>query len=253
MSEYIISDLRKDGKMNFEDFGIEMSQKADKLGIELSYEQIKKFFDYMNMLITWNEKMNLTSIIEEKDIILKHFIDSFSIASYIKDEDKVMDMGTGAGFPGIPLKIIKKDNSFVLVDSLNKRIQFLEEVKKELSLEALELKHARAEELAKNKGYREQMDIITSRAVANLRVLVEYMLPFVKIGGNCICMKGPKVEEEIEEANNAIDILGGKLIKVDHFYLPESDIERNIVIIKKIRTTPSKYPRKAGTPLKQPL
>ena len=239
--------------MNFEDFGIEMSKKADKLGIELSNEHIKMFFDYMKMLITWNEKMNLTAIIEEKEIILKHFIDSISIASYIKDEDNVMDIGTGAGFPGIPLKIIKRDNPFILVDSLNKRIQFLEEVKKELFLETLELKHARAEELAKNKEYREQMDIIISRAVANLRVLVEYMLPFVKIGGTCICMKGPNVEKEIQEANNAIDILGGKLIKVNHLYLPDSDIERNIVIIKKTKPTPSKYPRKAGTPLKQPL
>ena len=196
--------------------------------------------------------MNLTAITEEKDVILKHFIDSISINKYLQGKNRIMDIGTGAGFPGIPLKILNQEKEFILVDSLNKRIQFLEEVKKELVLNNLELIHSRVEDLAKNSNYRESADVAVSRAVANLRVLVEYMLPFVKKEGIVICMKGPNIEEEIEEAKNAIEILGGKIENIDNIQLPEN-LERNIVIIKKVKDTPSKYPRKAGTPVKQPL
>ena len=239
--------------MNIEEFSKELTKLASKIEIELSLDEIEKLYKFMNLLLEWNEKINLTAITEPEDIILKHFVDSITIKKYIKNENKVLDMGTGAGFPGIPLKIISSDTNFTLVDSLNKRIIFLNEVCDKLKLDKIENIHSRAEELAKNKKYREQYDIVTSRAVARLASLVEYMLPFVKVGGRCICMKGSNVDEELIEAKKAINVLGGKIEKVDKFLLPNSDIERNIVIIKKIKNTSSKYPRKPGTATKQPI
>lgn len=227
-------------------------KKAKLLNINISEKEVNKFSKYMEMLIEWNQKINLTAITEEKDIVLKHFIDSLTINKYLT-KGKIMDIGTGAGFPSIPLKIINENTHFILVDSLNKRINFLNEVKNELELRDLDLIHARAEDLAVKEEYREKMDIVVSRAVANLSTLVEYVLPFLKIGGACICMKGPKIENEIELAQNAINILGGKIEKIEKIFLPESDIERNIVIIRKINITPMKYPRKAGVPEKKPL
>lgn len=239
--------------MNIEEFSKELTKLASKIEIELSLDEIEKLYKFMNLLLEWNEKINLTAITEPEDIILKHFVDSITIKKYIKSENKVLDMGTGAGFPGIPLKIISSDTNFTLVDSLNKRIIFLNEVCDKLKLDKIENIHSRAEELAKNKKYREQYDIVTSRAVARLVSLVEYMLPFVKVGGRCICMKGSNVDEELIEAKKAINVLGGEIEKVDKFLLPNSDIERNIVIIKKIKNTSSKYPRKPGTATKQPI
>lgn len=238
--------------MEFEDFKKNIIEEFRKIGIDLTEKDTDLYFKYMKTLLEWNEKVNLTAITDEKDIILKHFTDSVTINKYINKDDVVMDMGTGAGFPGIPLKILNKENNLILVDSLNKRINFLEEVKKELELDKLDLIHSRAEDLAKNKVYRENMDIVTSRAVANLRVLVEYMLPFAKVGGKCICMKGPNADEEVKKAKNAIEILGGKIEAVENIKLAD-EMERNIVIIRKIKATPNKYPRKAGTPIKQPL
>lgn len=239
--------------MNIEEFSKELTKLASKIEIELSLDEIEKLYKFMYLLLEWNEKINLTAIIEPEDIILKHFVDSITIKKYIKSENKVLDMGTGAGFPGIPLKIISSDTYFTLVDSLNKRIIFLNEVCDKLKLDKIENIHSRAEELAKNKKYREQYDVVTSRAVARLASLVEYMLPFVKVGGRCICMKGSNVDEELIEAKKAINVLGGEIEKVDKFLLPNSDIERNIVIIKKIKNTSCKYPRKPGTATKQPI
>lgn len=239
--------------MNIEEFSIELTKLASKIEIELSLDEIEKLYKFMYLLLEWNEKINLTAITEPEDIILKHFVDSITIKKYIKSENKVLDMGTGAGFPGIPLKIISSDTYFTLVDSLNKRIIFLNEVCDKLKLDKIENIHSRAEELAKNKKYREQYDVVTSRAVARLASLVEYMLPFVKVGGKCICMKGSNVDEELIEAKKAINVLGGEIEKVDKFLLPNSDIERNIVIIKKIKNTSCKYPRKPGTATKQPI
>lgn len=239
--------------MNIEEFKKILLEESNKIDIELTEDKIELFYNYMEILLEWNKKINLTAITEEKEIILKHFIDSISINKYIKKEKIVMDIGTGAGFPGIPLKILNFNNKFILVDSLNKRINFLKELKKELNLNNLELIHSRVEDLAKNLEYRENIDIIVSRAVANLRILAEYMIPFLKIGGECICMKGPNIDNEIEESKKAIEILGGKIERIENINLLEDDIKRNIIIIKKIRQTPSKYPRKAGIPVKQPI
>lgn len=239
--------------MDNKEFVEELINKAQKIEIKISEENANKFYNYMNLLLEWNEKINLTAITAPNEVILKHFIDSITINKYLEEKNNIMDIGTGAGFPGIPLKIINKDKEFTLVDSLNKRINFLSEVSKELNLENIKCIHARAEELATNSDYREKHDIVTSRAVARLATLLEYMLPFVKIGGKCICMKGANIEDELKEAKKAIDVLGGKIEIVDKFYLPDSDMERNIVVIEKIKNTPNRYPRKAGIPSKQPI
>ena len=237
--------------MEIEQFNELMNLYAKKLNMVFSEKQIKQFFKYMNLLIEWNNKINLTAITEPKEIILKHFIDS--INKYIEQNKILVDVGTGAGFPGIAVKIYRPDVKVVLVDSLNKRINFLNEVVKELQLENIQTIHSRVEEFGKNKKYRESFDIVTARAVANLTVLSEYLLPLAKVNGKCICMKGSEIEEEINNSKNAINILGGKIEKIDQFKLPDSDINRNIIIINKLKNTPGKYPRKPGTPAKEPL
>ncbi len=232
---------------------MDLKEKLNEFNIEISDNQLEKFDKYMRLLLEWNEKINLTSIVEPDEVKIKHFLDSLTVLKYIHDDDKVIDIGTGAGFPGIPLKIMKPDAKITLLDSLNKRINFLNIVIEELGLKNIETIHGRAEEFARNKMYREKYDVAVSRAVANLSTLTEYMLPFVKVGGKCICMKGANVKEEVDKAKNAIQELGGKIEKIDNFYLSNNDNERNIIIIKKIKETKSKYPRKAGMPSKEPL
>ncbi len=239
--------------MEIEKFEEILRTYLKKIDIELSKKQIEQFYTYMNLLLEWNEKINLTAITEPEEVILKHFVDSLTISAYIKKGSKLVDMGTGAGFPGIPLKILRDDIEITLVDSLNKRINFLNEVIKELELREISTVHARAEEFGQNKKYREKFDIATSRAVANLSTLSEYLVPLVKLEGKIICMKGSEVKEEVENAKNAIKILGGKMEKEESFNLPNSDMKRNLVIIKKIKNTPAKYPRKPGTPAKEPI
>ena len=239
--------------MEFEEFKREFEKYLAKMNISLLKEQYEQFYAYMELLIEWNEKMNLTAITDPKEIILKHFVDSLTITKYVEEGKSIIDMGTGAGFPGIPIKIYRKDVKVVLADSLNKRIKFLDEVIDKLKLENVETIHCRAEELGKNKQYREKFDYATSRAVANLSTLSEYLMPFVKLNGKCIFMKTIEVEEELEKAKKAIKTLGGKIEKVDKFEIPESDLGRSIIIVKKEKITPSKFPRKPGTPAKEPL
>lgn len=239
--------------MEYDVFQGILNDKCQKIHIKLREEQIKKFYTYMNLLLEWNEKMNLTAITEPNEVILKHFIDSLTISKYIEDDSTVIDMGTGAGFPGIPLKIVREDINITLVDSLNKRIKFLDEVIEKLELKNIKTIHARAEEFGRNVKYREKFDYTTSRAVANLSTLAEYLIPLVKIKGKVISMKGSTVSEEIEMGKKAINVLGGKILKIDEFSLPDSDIKRNIIMIEKIKSTPNRYPRKAGTPAKDPI
>lgn len=238
--------------MEEKEFKIELAKRALQFGVELSEEQQNHFYQYMQLLLEWNEKMNLTAIIEPKEVLIKHFIDSISIVPHVKKAENILDIGTGAGFPGIPLKIVLEQISFTLLDSLNKRIHFLQEVTKQLKLERIESIHGRAEEFC-GAERREGYDVVVSRAVAKLNVLLEYMLPFVKIGGRCICMKSLDIEEELEKAKKAIEILGGMIEKVEEITLENTDITRKIVIIKKVKETPNKYPRKAGTPSKEPI
>ena len=239
--------------MKKEKFFEKMQEKSMFLNIHFSVEQLEQFFVYMNLLIEWNEKMNLTAIIEPEEIILKHFIDSITILKEIKDDSKIVDVGTGAGFPGIPLSIMNPTLKITLVDSLNKRLIFLQEVVDKLKLKNIEIVHARAEEFGQNKKYREKFDISTSRAVANLSTLSEYLIPLVKLGGKVISMKAAEAQDEINEAKKAIEILGGKIEKIEEFNLPQSDIGRTIITIKKERQSPNKYPRKPGTPSKEPI
>ena len=236
-----------------DDFKNKMIELSKKINVQLNDEQIKKYFEYMTLLLDWNEKINLTAITEMDDVILKHFIDSMTIFKYIENVESIIDVGTGAGFPGIPIAIMKKDVKITLLDSLNKRINFLNEVCSELKINNVETIHGRVEEIGKNKEHREKYDIAVSRAVANMSTLSEYLIPLVKIGGKCICMKGSEIEQELEQAKFAIKELGGKIEKVEKFTLPDSDMERNIIIIRKIKETPNKYPRKAGMPLKSPI
>lgn len=225
---------------------------AEELDVKLTEKQILEFFQYKDIMLETNKFLNLTAITEEKEIILKHFIDSLTINKYISADASIIDVGTGAGFPGIPIKILREDVKVTLLDSLNKRVNFLNQVIKELNLVGINAVHGRAEDFGKNPEYREKFDFVTARAVANLTTLSELCLPFIKIGGKFICMKGNAIDE-LEEAEKAIKILGGKIISKETFNLPDSDIERNIIIIEKANHTPKQYPRKAGTPSKTPL
>lgn len=230
-----------------------MDYKIIKNYMNVSDEVAKKFDIYMKLLLEWNNKINLTAITDENNVIIKHFVDSCSILKFLDDNLKVIDVGTGAGFPGLPLKIVKDSLNITLVDSLNKRINFLNEIKDELELDGIETVHARAEDIGIDNKYREKYDVAVSRAVAELRVLVEYLLPLVKLGGRVIAMKGPNIDEEIENAKKAINILGGKIEKIENLKLGDTDNSRTIIVIKKIKNTDLKYPRKVGLPRKNPL
>lgn len=235
---------------------------VEKLKIELSDSQLSNLLKYYEMLIEWNEKINLTAITEYREVCVKHFADSFSVVNLFSSYDEarkffsgknLIDVGTGAGFPGICLKIIFPELSITLADSLDKRIKFLNEVIRELKLSGIEAVHSRVEDLAKNPDFREKYDYSTARAVASLPVLSEYCIPFVKKDGFFIAYKSEKAEEEISISNNALKVLGGNIEKTESFVLPESESQRTIILIKKVKETPSQYPRKAGTPSKKPL
>ena len=197
-----------------EQFNQYFKEMLEKIDVKLNDKQIEDFYCYMNELVEWNKNINLTAITEQNEVIQKHFIDSLTILKYLEDNNKIIDVGTGAGFPG---------------------------------------RTSRVEDSAINPQYREKYDVATSRAVAQLNVLLEYLLPLVRVGGKCICMKGGNIEEELQNSKKALEILGGKVEKIESFELPNSDIKRNIIIIKKVKNTPKAYPRKAGTPSKKPL
>ena len=239
--------------MEFNMFSQELIDNAKKVEIDLNEVQVKKFYDYMNLLLEWNEKMNLTAITEPSEIIVKHFIDSIIAAKFVDDNSKIIDVGTGAGFPGIPLKIVKDDINLTLLDSLNKRTFFLAEVVNKLNLKNVEIVHGRAEDFAQDNRYRECFDYAVSRAVAPLNVLLEYLVPYTKVDGNVIAMKGSNADEEIENAQNALKLLNAAVIKNEKIYLPNDCGERYILVIKKDKSTSKTYPRKAGTPKKSPL
>ena len=237
--------------MKKEEFSKEIKEKLNKINIEIEDIQREKFYNYMNLLVEWNEKINLTAITEPKEVILKHFVDCITILKYIPKDARIVDVGTGAGFPGIPLNIMESSSKYTLVDSLNKRINFLNEMIDVLELKNISTIHSRIEDFAKNN--KESYDIATSRAVASLNVLLEYLLPLVKVGGVCICMKGSNVQEEIENSKKVLEVLGGKIESIEELVLPDSDIVRNIIIVRKIKNTPNKYPRKAGMAVKEPI
>lgn len=232
-----------------------LKDSAAKMGIELSDLQLEQFDTYYEMLVEKNKVMNLTAITDLEEVVQKHFLDSISLIKVEKlnQDISIIDLGTGAGFPGIPLKIAFPELEICLADSLNKRVLFLNEVIEELELKKISAVHGRAEELARQKGYREQFDLCVSRAVANLATLSEYCLPFVKVGGKFISYKANEVEEEIKQAEHALEVLGGACVDIQKFQLPDSEMNRAFVIIEKKKKTLATYPRKAGTPSKKPL
>lgn len=226
-----------------------------QLHIALSEKQMEQFLQYYELLVEKNKVMNLTAITEFDEVVEKHFLDSVSLTQQLDLHQplKVLDLGTGAGFPGIPLKIVFPELEITLMDSLNKRVLFLQDVISSLQLENIEAVHGRAEEAAKNKKYRESFDLCVSRAVANISTLSEYCLPFVRVGGSFISYKSSTIEDELEDGKKGIAILGGKVKDVYKFTLPDSELQRSFVIIEKEKKTPKAYPRKAGTPSKEPL
>ncbi len=238
--------------MNIDEFKKVFLEEANKNNIEVNNEELEKLYKYMIGIIEWNDKVNVTAITEEKLFIVKHFIDSLLINHYLQGKKSVIDIGTGGGFPGIPLKILNKETKFTLIDSVNKKLNVIRDLSEKIELENLEIIHTRAEDLASKNEYREKYDVATTRAVSSLSTILEYMLPFVKVGGIAVCMKGPNYKEELEEAKKAIEILGGKFEHIETFNL-EGEMERNVVIIKKVKNTPNKFPRGQGKPLREPI
>ena len=232
-----------------------LEEKLEKLGIQINDIQRKQFDDFYQLLIEWNKVMNLTGITEYGEVVEKHFVDSLSLVEVLNIEkvNYVIDVGTGAGFPGIPLKIAFPHLRITLLDSLNKRINFLNRVIEALGLTDIETIHGRAEDFGRNPEYREQFNLCVSRAVANLSTLSEYCVPFVQIGGYFIPYKSGKVQEELEASQRAVTLLGGSIVDCLSYNLADTDMERSLIIIEKVKPTKKAYPRKAGKPSKEPL
>ncbi len=234
----------------------QLTEALECLGIEYTDDIIVKFQRYMELVLEWNEKVNLTSITEPEEFIRKHYVDSIAICSFdqMKNANRIIDVGTGGGFPGVPLAILYPDKQFLLMDSLNKRIKIIDEISREIGLKNVTVCHGRAEDLAQKKIYREQFDLCVSRAVANLAVLSEYCLPFVKVGGAFAAYKsGATLDEELKESLTAIHKLGGQVEDNKPVQIRGFDLDHRILFIKKVKMTQAQYPRKAGTPAKEPL
>ena len=231
-----------------------MKSSLNEVGRLFSTEEYDKFIRYMELLKEWNEKVNLTAITEDQEIITKHFIDSLKTFKFrpLEEAESIIDVGTGAGFPGLPIKIVNPQVKLTLLDSLNKRLNFLKEVVTELKLEDVKFIHSRAEDGGRNPELREMYDIAVSRAVGNMTLLSELCLPYVKVGGYFIALKGPAVEEEVNEAKHAISLLGGKLEEIMEVEIEGTDLNHKLVIIKKIKNTPNTYPR-SSLAIKKPL
>ena len=239
-----------------EEFAGKILQKgAESFGIQLTNQQVDQFFEYYRLRVQWTEFMNLTAITEMEEVMEKHFVDSLALskAAEVGNIETLIDVGTGAGFPGIPLKIAYPHLRVVLLDSLNKRVKFLSTVIETLGLTNIQAVHGRAEDAARQKDYREQFDAAVSRAVANMASLSEYCLPFIKVGGVFVPYKSGNIEEELKDAGKAVKTLGGTIRRVEKFQLPDTDIERSLVLIEKTERTDKRYPRKAGLPSKDPI
>ncbi len=232
-----------------------LQEGALELGVHLTEQQIEQLMTYKALLLEWNEKMNLTAITEDFEVITKHFLDCLTVQNSmdLTQVKTLIDVGTGAGFPGMVLKIAFPNIKVTLVDSLKKRLNFLQVVIDELGLKGIECVHGRAEDVGKNKAYREKFEICASRAVANLAVLSEYTLPFVKQGGYLIALKGQKLDEELEQGKKAINVLGGEIDSLYNVHIPSTELNHRIAKIKKVKQTPKQYPRKAGEPTKAPI
>ena len=232
-----------------------LKKALELMGAPSDEQTVNKYQQYMEGVLDWNEKVNLTNITDPQEFVIKHFIDSIICADYPEFEEasRIIDVGTGGGFPGVPLAIAAPDKEFILMDSLNKRLKIIDELCGQIGINNVTTVHARAEELAKNKAHREQYDLCVSRAVANMATLAEYCLPFIRVGGCLMAYKGPDAEKEVEEARKALYLLGGQVEEIREGNLKEFGIDHKVVIIKKVKNTPSKFPRKAGTPAKEPL
>lgn len=234
---------------------IKLKEAISDLGLSCSEKQMRQFEEYMSGILKWNEKVNLTRITDRDEFIIKHFIDSLVCCNYAEytNAKMIIDVGTGAGFPGIPLAILSPEKDFVLMDSLNKRLKIIDELCEKVGISNVTTVHARAEELARNKQHREKYDLCVSRAVANMAVLAEYCLPFIKVGGFLLAYKGPEAADEAGTAAHALKILGGEILDIRDAKLSAYEISHKIIVIKKVKCTASKFPRKAGTPSKEPL
>lgn len=232
-----------------------LNEACKSEGLSFDEKKYNNFMKYKELVKEWNKKINLTAITEDEEIIKKHFIDSIKVfkCDYVKNAKSIIDIGTGGGFPGIPMKIVKSDNNMVLLDSLNKRINFLNEVIGELELENINTIHGRAEDFAQKTEYRQKFDLAVSRAVANLTVLLELCLPYVKVGGHLVALKGPAIDDEIKNAEIALKVLGGIIEEIIEVDIEGSDLKHNLLVVKKIKDTPKKYPRKAGMVTKNPI